>query len=158
MQVQINRQQRQWICWGWWSVHRWFYFIGQWEMFITASTEGTCSLRNLITNLASELKDSSEADKPVQKYASFLNIFNVTKSRIRLKHFWRDRPLKPSWIFTKNGNQETKSVLSKQGMIKHMQSRLTISQGFVKCLVCTLISKRELQTASVHLVKSQLEI
>lgn len=42
-------------------------------MFITASTEGTCSLRNLITNLASELKDSSEADKPVQKYASFVS-------------------------------------------------------------------------------------
>lgn len=31
-------------------------------MFITASTEGTGSWRNLITNLASELKISLEAD------------------------------------------------------------------------------------------------
>lgn len=42
-------------------------------MFITASTEGTGSWRNLITNLASELKISLEADKPEQKYASFFS-------------------------------------------------------------------------------------
>lgn len=49
-------------------------------------------------------------------------------------------------------------MLSKQGMIKHMQSRLTNSQGFVKYIVWTLISKRALQIASVHLVKGRLEI
>lgn len=49
-------------------------------------------------------------------------------------------------------------MLSKQGMIKHMQFRLTNSQGFVKCIVWTLISKRALQIASVHLVKGRLEI
>lgn len=57
-------------------------------MFITASTEGTGSWRNLITNLALELKISIEADKPEQKYASFFSKhFQCNKVSNKIKAF-----------------------------------------------------------------------
>lgn len=64
-------------------------------MFITASTEGTGSWRNLITNLASELKISLEADKPEQKYASFFyKHFQCNKVSNKIKAFLEGSSIK----------------------------------------------------------------
>lgn len=64
-------------------------------MFITASTEGTGSWRNLITNLALELKISLEADKPEQKYASFFSKhFQCNKVSNKIKAFLEGSSIK----------------------------------------------------------------
>lgn len=64
-------------------------------MFITASTESTGSWRNLITNLASELKISLEADKPEQKYASFFSKhFQWNKVSNKIKAFLEGSSIK----------------------------------------------------------------
>lgn len=64
-------------------------------MFITASTEGTGSWRNLIANLALELKISLEADKPEQKYASFFyKHFQCNKVSNKIKAFLEGSSIK----------------------------------------------------------------
>lgn len=128
-------------------------------MFITASTEGTGSWRNLITNLASELKISLEADKPEQKYASFFSKhFQCNKVSNKIKAFLEGSSIKTFMNLYKEWQSRDKIRAFKARYDKTYAVSLTISQGFVKCIGWTLISKRALQIASVHLVKGRLEI